>query len=64
MDGATTEKARRVSSVNMRGTTSIGASEERRARGGAWVCSLYELAERDTLEWLWSAPCESEELYM
>jgi len=23
----------------MRGTTSVGASEERRARGGAWVCT-------------------------
>ena len=29
---------------------SIRASEERRTRGGAWVC---------TLEWLWSAACES-----
>ena len=37
--GAATEKARRASSVCtcMRGTTSSGASEERRARGGAWV---------------------------
>ena len=35
MDGAATEKARRVSLV----TTSIGASEERRARGGARVCT-------------------------
>ena len=32
-------KARRASSVCMRGTTSIGASEERRARGGARVCT-------------------------
>ena len=38
VDGAATEKARRASSVCMRGTTSIGASEERRARGGARVC--------------------------
>ena len=37
--GAATEKARRASSVCMRGTTSIGASEERRARGGARVCT-------------------------
>ena len=29
------KKARRASSVCMRGTTSVGASEERRARGGA-----------------------------
>jgi len=34
VDGAATKKARRASSVCMRGTTSIGASEERRARGG------------------------------
>ena len=33
------KKARRASSVCMRGTTSVGASEERRARGGAWVCT-------------------------
>ena len=40
VDGAaTTEKARRASSVCMRGTTSIGASEERRSRGGARVCT-------------------------
>ena len=39
MDGAATEKARRASSVCMRGTTSIEASEERRARGGARVCT-------------------------
>ena len=39
MDGAATEKARRASSVCTRGTTSIGASEERRARGGARVCA-------------------------
>ena len=39
VDGAATEKARRVSSVCMRGRTSIGASEERRARGGARVCT-------------------------
>ena len=30
VDGAATEKARRASVVCMRGTTSIGASEERR----------------------------------
>ena len=34
VDGAATAKARRVSSVCMRGTTSNGTSEERRA----WVC--------------------------
>ena len=39
VDGAATEKARQASSVCMRGTTSIGASEERRARGGARVCT-------------------------
>ena len=42
VDGAATEKARRASSVCMRGTTSVGASEERRARrprSGAWVCT-------------------------
>ena len=39
VDGAATEKARRASSVCMRGTTSIGASEERRAQGGARVCT-------------------------
>ena len=39
VDGAATEKARRASSVCMRGTTSIGASEEHRARGGARVCT-------------------------
>jgi len=39
VDGAATEKARRASSVCMRGTMSIGASEERRVRGGAWVCT-------------------------
>jgi len=37
MDGAATEKARRASSVCMQGTTSIGASEERRARGSARI---------------------------
>jgi len=41
VDGAATEKARRASSVCMRGTTSIGASEERRARGGACVCATW-----------------------
>ena len=39
VDGAVTEKARRDSSLCVRGTTSIGASEERRARGGASVCT-------------------------
>ena len=39
VDGAATEKARPASSVCMRGTTSVGASEECRARGGAWVCT-------------------------
>jgi len=39
VDGAATEKARRASSVCMRGTTNVGASEERIARGGAWVCT-------------------------
>ena len=39
VDGAATEKVRRASSVCMRGTTSIGASEERRARDGARVCT-------------------------
>jgi len=39
VDGAATEKARRASSVCMRGTTSIGALEERRSRGCAWVCT-------------------------
>jgi len=40
VDGAATEKARRASSVCMRGTTSIGgASKERGARGGARVCT-------------------------
>ena len=39
VDGAATEKARRASSMCMRGTTSIGVSEECRTRGGAWVCT-------------------------
>ena len=39
VDGAATEKARQASSVCMRGTTSTRALEERRARGGAWVCT-------------------------
>jgi len=39
VDGAAAEKARRASSVCMRGMTSTGASEERRARGGARVCT-------------------------
>jgi len=44
VDGTGTEKARRASSVCMRGTTSIGASEERRARD-AWCMGLYQLAK-------------------
>ena len=39
VDGAATEKPRRASSVCMRGTTNVGASEERRVRGGVWVCT-------------------------
>ena len=39
VDGAATEKARLVSSVCMRGTTSVGASEEHRELDGAWVCT-------------------------
>jgi len=39
VDGAETEKVRWASSVCMRETTSIGASEEHRAQGGAWVCT-------------------------
>jgi len=39
VDGAATEKARRASSVCMRGTMSIGALEERRTLGGARVCT-------------------------
>ena len=39
VDGEATEKVRRASSVCMQGMTSIGALEERRARGGAWVCT-------------------------
>ena len=39
VDGAATEKARRASSVCVRGTTSIGPSEERRTRDGTRVCT-------------------------
>ena len=39
VDGAATEKVRRASLVCMRGTTSSGASDERRAPGGACVCT-------------------------
>ena len=39
VDAEATEKERRASSVNMRGTTSSRALEERRVRGGAWVCT-------------------------
>ena len=38
--GAATEKVRRASLVCMRGTTSVGVSEERRVRGGACVFNL------------------------
>ena len=34
-----TEKARQASSVCMQRTTSIGSSEEHRARSGAWACT-------------------------
>jgi len=40
VDGAATEKARRASSVCMRGTTSIG-----RAQSPRWCTGLYQLAE-------------------
>ena len=40
VDGAATEKARRASSVCMRGTTSIG-----RAQSSRWCMGLYQLAE-------------------
>jgi len=49
VDGAATEKARWPSSLCMRGTTSIGAPEERRTRGGARVCTSslrYRLVSR------------------
>jgi len=63
MNGAATEKVRRVSSVCMRGTTSIRASEERRAWGGKSaepeVVHGSAPANWDTLEWLWSAPYKS-----
>jgi len=39
MDGAATEKARRASSVRVRGTASSGASDERRVRIGTWSVS-------------------------
>jgi len=39
VDAAATEKARRATSVCMCGTTSSGALDEHRARGGAWVCT-------------------------
>jgi len=39
VDGTATKKARRASSVCMRGKTSIGASEERSTRCAAWVCT-------------------------
>jgi len=37
-DGAATEKARRASSVRVRGMASSGASDECRVRIGTWVC--------------------------
>jgi len=40
VDGAAIEKARRASSVCMRGTTSIG-----RAQSPRWCMGLYQLAE-------------------
>jgi len=40
VDGAATEKARRVSSMCMRGMTSIG-----RAQNPRWCTGLYQLAE-------------------
>ena len=40
VDGAATEKVQHVSSVCVRGTTSSGASDERRARGGACTSLL------------------------
>ena len=39
IDGAAAEKARRASSVCVRGTTSRGAFDERRDRVGTWVCT-------------------------
>ena len=44
VDGAATEKVRRASSVCMRGTTSIGASEER-TQSPRWCTGLYQFAE-------------------
>jgi len=38
MDGTATEKARRASSVRVRGTASSGASDERRVRIDTWIC--------------------------
>ena len=67
VDGAATEKARRTSLVCARGTTSSGASDERRA----WVCTGspnncyvalpgYQVTE---IRWsvMWPALCESVE---
>ena len=45
-------KMQRASSVCMQGMTSSGASNERRARGGAWVYTTS--LKYSTLEWLWS----------
>ena len=39
VDEAATEKARQASLVCMRGTTSSGAADERRARDGSLVCT-------------------------
>jgi len=38
--GTATEKAHWASSVCMRGTTSSGALDKRRVRGGAWVAQI------------------------
>ena len=54
VDGAPTETARRASSVCMRGTTSIGASEERRAQGGVWVCTISLRYVRAAVVRLWN----------
>jgi len=53
VDGAATEKARWASSVCMRGTTVYRKSTEPEVVDGSLP------ARWDTLEWLWSAPCES-----
>ena len=55
VDGAATENARWAISVCMRGMKSVGASESAESE----VVHGSVPARRDTLEWLWSAPCES-----